>query len=238
MLRREFELCAETLQACEAAAAGGADRIELCAALGEGGVTPSRGLIRAVVAAIALPVHVLVRPRAGGFVYSDAEFAVMCADVEDALSLGAAGVVVGMLTASLAVDVARTREVVRLAHGEPVTFHRAFDMTADLGESLRLLMDAGVARVLTSGGEPNVDAGFASLERLAVFADGRVRIAAGGGVTLQNAARLAAVPGLDLHASLRPKVAAADGDPLWREGIEPEVSTDVVRAMAAIVHDK
>ena len=117
MLRREFELCAETLQACEAAAAGGADRIELCAALGEGGVTPSRGLIRAVVAATALPVHVLVRPRAGGFVYSDAEFAVICADVEDALSLGAAGVVVGMLTASLAVDVARTREVVRLAAG-------------------------------------------------------------------------------------------------------------------------
>ncbi len=235
-MTREFELCAETLQACAAASEGGADRIELCAALGEGGVTPSRGLLREALAAVRVPVHVLVRPRAGGFVYSAAEFRVMCQDVQDAVATGAAGVVVGVVTKDRTIHRDRMEELMQLATGRAVTFHRAFDQLHDLRSSLETLIDLGCARVLTSGGLPTVSEGFDSLTQLAQQAAGRIRVAAGGGVTLENAARLVAVPGLDLHASLRSKAAQSSvGDPLWQEHAR-EVSIDVIRGMRVSVH--
>jgi copper homeostasis protein len=234
-VRREFELCAETLEACEAAERGGADRIELCAALSEGGVSPSRGFLKAALARVTIPVHVLVRPRAGDFVFTDNEFAAMCDDVEDALALGAAGIVVGLLTADGAVDVERVARLVELAAGRPVTFHRAFDHVRDLASSLEMLIALGCSRVLTSGGAPHVMQGRESLERLCTQATGRIRIAAGGGVTLVNAASLLEIFGLDLHGSLRGSAAAFQGDALWapRAG---RVNEDDVRRMAALAH--
>jgi len=235
-LQRELEVCAETLQACEAANAGGADRIELCAALSEGGVTAGVGFLREAIAASTIPVHALVRPRSGGFVYSATEFRMACADAEMALSLGAAGIVVGMLTADGDVDVSQTAELIRIANGRPVTFHRAFDLARDLYESLRMVIDLGCSRVLTSGGQPTVMEGLEMLIELTEIAAGRIRIAAGGGVSLQNALLLAQVPGLDLHGSLRRKAKVeAVQDVLWQQ-MDARVHVEDVLAMAAIVH--
>lgn len=239
MQERELEICVETLQGCEVAVEGGADRIELCAALSEGGVTPSHGLIRAAVIASPLPVHVLIRPRSGNFVYSADEFQVMCADVEDAVELGAAGLVLGLLTRAGEVDRVRTAELVGRAGDRPVTFHRAFDQTQDLFTGLEALIDLGCSRILTSGGRQSVMGGFDTLRALTARAAGRIRIAAGGGVTLQNAVHLTGIKGLDLHASLRAKspAAAVAGDPLWSDtGVPDAVSAEAVRALGNIVH--
>ena len=214
----ELEICAEALQACRAATQGGADRIELCSALGEGGVTPSRGLLRSALQRSGLPLHVLIRPRAGNFIFSNEEFSVMCQDLEDALSLGAAGVVIGALTPQREVDRAQTKMLVRLAHGRPVTFHRALDQSSDVLEQLEVIIDLGCSRVLTSGGHPTVSQGLVMLERLIERASGRVRVAAGGGVTLEIASRLRNIEGLDFHASVRrhaPEDTSIVRDPLW-----------------------
>ena len=221
-----------------AASAGGADRIELCAALSEGGVTASLSFLREAVLTSLIPVHALIRPRGGGFVYSDAEFRIVCADLVDALSAGAAGIVVGVLTPDRRVDRERARELMRLADGKPVTFHRAFDRTADLLQSLAVLLDLGYDRILTSGGEPTVSEGYDTLLRLTLAAAGRIRIAAGGGVTLANATQFVRMNGLDLHASLRPKThLSPSGDPLWSEETEnANISVEAVRALSNIVH--
>ncbi len=239
---RELELCVETLQGCEAALAGGADRIELCAALDESGLTPSRGFQRVAFDTVAMPVHVLIRPRDGNFVYSDAEFRMMCLDVDDALAQGAAGVVVGVLTTESGIARDRLATLMRLAAGRPVTFHRAFDHTPDLPASLEILAEAGCDRILTSGGRPTVTEGLPTLRQLAAQAAGRLRIAAGGGVTMTNAPALIEVDGLDLHASLRTKMPGTPptaADPLWNEAAGPKaVSVDAVRKLSAMVHGR
>ncbi len=235
--RRELELCVETLQGCEAARDGGVDRIELCAALSEGGVTPSRGFLRAALEDSSVPVHALMRPRSGNFVYSAAEFRGLCADVEDALVSGAAGIVFGVVTADRRIDRTRTKELIRLAAGRSVTFHRGFDRTANLFDALESLIDLGCDRILTSGGRPTVSEGYETLAALVQRARGRIRIAAGGGVTLLNASRLMQIDGLDLHASLRPKAIAVDAmDPLWKEEDASRISADAVRTLREIVH--
>jgi copper homeostasis protein len=199
-----FEVCAETLEACVAAAAGGADRVELCSALSEGGLTPSHGLIQHAVERCALPVHVMIRPRAGDFVYSAEEIAIMRADIAHARRLGVAGVVLGVLDAAGCVDVAATRGLVELARPLQVTFHRAVDDTVDLHEALEDVIAAGCDRVLTSGGAADVMAGAAMLAELVRAARGRIEVAVGGGLRLDDAARLAQITGArQFHASLR-----------------------------------
>ncbi len=142
-----FELCAESIDACMAAAAGGANRIELCSALSEGGLTPSHGLIREAVVRSGLPVHVLLRPRGGDFVYTDAEFDVMLVDLEHLRLLGASGVVLGVLCCDGSVDAERTRELVKRAGPLDVTFNRAFDHTASLDQALEDVIALGCGRV-------------------------------------------------------------------------------------------
>jgi copper homeostasis protein len=233
-MRREFELCAETLEACAAAQAGGVDRIELCAALSEGGVSPSRGFVKAALLHVKTPIHVLVRPRSGNFVFTNDEFLAMCDDVKDALELGAAGFVVGLLTQEGEVAADRVARLVELAAGRPVTFHRAIDHARDISQSLETVIALGCSRILTSGGQPDVMQGRASLERLCAQAAGRIRIAAGGGVTLHNAALLLGIPGLDLHGSLRSSAGSFTGDALWSPA-PAQVNTDDVRSMVELV---
>ncbi|HEY2039940.1 MAG TPA: copper homeostasis protein CutC, partial [Edaphobacter sp.] len=153
-MRRDitFELCAETLQACFVAKEGGADRIELCSALSEDGLTPSHGLIRAAVEHSGLPVYVLLRPRSGDFLYSDKEFALMQDDLLHARSLGARGFALGILHPDATVDIERTRKLVELASPLEVTFHRAFDLVPSLNQALEDVIASGCGRVLTSGG--------------------------------------------------------------------------------------
>lgn len=208
MRRIIFELCAETVEACIAAREGGADRVELCSGLSEGGVTPSVGLMRAAVERSGLPVHVLIRPRGGDFVYTEREMDVMRSDIAYAKTVGAAGVVLGVLTPEGCVDVAATRELVELARPLEVTFHRAFDGTASLGEAFEEVMATGVDRLLTSGGREDVEAGVEMLADLVRRAEGRIAVAVGGGLRLENAASVAEGTGAThFHGSVRRRVA-------------------------------
>ncbi|WP_158789001.1 copper homeostasis protein CutC [Granulicella sp. L46] len=199
-----FELCAETIDACLAAREGGAHRIELCSGLSEGGITPSHGLILDAVERSGLPVHVLVRPRGGSFVYAASEIDVMRRDILHIKELGAAGAVFGILWPDGRVDVEATRALVQLARPLKVTFHRAFDATPSLPQALEDVITTGADRLLTSGGQPNVVAGSAALAELVRLAGDRIEIAIGGGLRLENAASLArATHAKHFHGSLR-----------------------------------
>jgi copper homeostasis protein len=199
-----FELCAETIDACLAARDGGAHRIEVCSGLSEGGITPSHALIRAAVERSGIPIHVLVRPRGGDFVYSAAEVEVMREDILHIKELGAAGVVLGMLRADGTVDMEGTRALVEIARPMEVTFHRAFDATQSVAQALEDVIATGADRLLTSGGQRDVVAGSSSLAELVMQAGNRIEIAVGGGLRLENAASLARETGaVHFHGSLR-----------------------------------
>ena len=180
------EAAVEDLESALAVARAGADRIELCVNLNEGGTTPSTGLTAAVVDGTHLPVFVLIRPRAGDFVYSDDEIELMSRDVETAGSIGAAGIVTGALTSDYAIDVEQTRALVKAAAGLPVTFHRAFDVTMSKSDALEQLIDLGVTRVLTSGGATTAMEGADVIAALADQARDRIAIIAGGGIREHN----------------------------------------------------
>jgi copper homeostasis protein len=216
-LRPTFELCAETLEACEAARLGGADRVELCVNLHLDGTTPPDAMIAAAVGTCGLPVHVLVRPEADDFVFRPAVFAWTRDEVVRTKELGAAGVVVGVLNADRTVAMDAMRELVELARPLPVEFHRAFDRTPDLSAALEDVIAAGCTRVLTSGGAPDVFAGAPVLDALVRQAAGRIEIAAGGGLRVSNAGALAkSWAGRHYHGSLG---GAADGVPALAERV-------------------
>ncbi|MGA9668747.1 MAG: copper homeostasis protein CutC [Terracidiphilus sp.] len=206
MMKFLFELCAENAEAAQAAQAGGADRIELCSLLSIGGVTPGADLIAETVAALSIPVHILIRPRGGDFVFSADEFVQMCRQIEHAKLAGSAGVAVGILLPNGSVDVERCSNLVKLARPMSVTFHRAFDETTDLRQALEDVIQTGVDCLLTSGGAPDVLTGAESIARLHNQARGRLEIMAGGGLKLANLAEVVRRTGVSyLHGSLSRK---------------------------------
>jgi copper homeostasis protein len=199
-----FEVCAESLEACLAAREGGADRIELCCALSEGGLTPSHALTGAAVQQSSLPVYTILRPRGGDFVYSDAEFALMQADLEHAQALNVSGFVAGVLRSDGSVDGDRMRRLVEQAAPFEMTFHRAFDVTANLEYALEDVIATGCRRLLTSGGAADVYTGAEKIRRLGEQAAGRIAIAVGGGLRLETAAEVARITGArQFHGSVR-----------------------------------
>lgn len=167
---------------CVEAEAGGADRIELCSALMLGGLTPSLGTLLEARAATALPIVSMVRPRAGGFCYTDREFATMLRDAEVAIEAGVQGLVFGVLTEDGQVDEPRCRELVTRAAGRDTVFHRAFDVVPDPIHALETLVKLGVTRILTSGRERQAVAGASVIRDLARQAAGRIDILPGGGI--------------------------------------------------------
>jgi copper homeostasis protein len=200
------EACLEDPASAVSAERAGAGSIELCSGLDEGGVTPSVGQIRAVRARIGTPLHVLIRPRAGDFVFDNAEEEVMLADIAEARRAGADGVVIGALSTGLRVHRGRTERLVAAAGPMRCTFHRAFDATPDLDASMGLLIELGVSRVLTSGGAATAVEGAAALARLQARWGERITILAGGGVRAGNAADLVRETGVrEVH--LGPRVA-------------------------------
>ena len=202
-----IEVCVDSVASALAAERGGAGRVELCSDLLEGGVTPSAGLIELVRARTSIGLQVMIRPRGGDFCYTPEEFETMKRDIIAAKKLGASGVVVGILGADGSVDIERTRELVELARPLNVTFHRAFDMSADLFRALESICATGADRLLTSGGKKTALEAVQQIARLVEAARGRVAIMACGGINNQNAASIIEQTGVrEIHVGLRSPV--------------------------------
>ena len=186
------EICVDSVAGVRAARAAGADRVELCTDLIEGGITPSRGMIRLARTVAGLKLHVIIRPRGGDFLFDDDEFAVMRSDIATAVEEGADGVVIGLLTAEGEIDAARSRELIALARPLSVTFHRAFDMTPDPFGALETLIALGVDRVLTSGQASSALEGLPLIADLVGRAGSRIAVMPGGGISERNIGRIVA----------------------------------------------
>ncbi|HKP15994.1 MAG TPA: copper homeostasis protein CutC [Gemmatimonadaceae bacterium] len=200
-MRILIEAAVETLDDALAAMAGGAERLELCADLDAGGTTPAHSLVANVLAQVSVPVLVMIRPRAGGFVYSRGELARMRDDIADAIDLGASGVVFGALDASGSIDVAATRELIAGARGRAVTFHRAIDETPDVLAAVETLASLGATRVLSSGAARSAIEGADTLAAMVERAGDALRVVAGGGVRAHNVAALVQRSGVrEVHA--------------------------------------
>jgi copper homeostasis protein len=198
-----LEIVAYSLASAKAAVRGGADRIELCENAAEGGVTPSLGTLEATKA-LGLPVHAMIRPRGGDFLYEPDEVAVMERDIDLALAAGVDGLVLGVLRPDATIDTDLCRRLVGRAAGRPVTFHRAFDWAADPFQALDDIMACGCRRVLTSGQAPNALSGAGRIAELVHRAGDDLIIMAGGGIVESHLAELVRVSGVrEVHGSFR-----------------------------------
>jgi copper homeostasis protein len=190
--RTTIEVCVETVAGALAAAAAGADRLELCSGLALGGLTPGPGLLLEVCERVGLPLVVLCRPRRGDFLYDSGDLATLGRDIDAARNAGAAAVALGVLRADGTIDASRTADLIARARPMEVCFHRAFDLTADQDAALETLMELGVDRVLTSGGENDVVQGLDRIAHLVTRAAGQLVILPGGGVSELNVRGLVA----------------------------------------------
>ncbi|GAC1640066.1 MAG: copper homeostasis protein CutC [Candidatus Acidiferrum sp.] len=198
-----LEITVESVSAAIAAERGGANRIELCADLSVGGLTPSEQLMRETRAAINIPIFAMIRPRAGNFVYSVQELSQIRNEIALAKSCGMDGLVFGILHADGTVDVERTRELVELSRPLPVTFHRAFDETPDLYAALESVISTGAMRILTSGGKPSAVAGAGVLADLVRAAANRITILPGAGISARNLPEIVRLTGAsEFHSGL------------------------------------
>jgi len=204
-----LEVCANSVTSALAAQDGGAVRVELCENLYEGGTTPSYGEIALARKLLHIKLYVLIRPRGGDFLYSDLEFEVMLADVKYCVEAGCDGIVVGVLDADGAVDKARCAELIGLAKraGLGVTFHRAFDVCADMYQAMEDVIELGCERILTSGGKSMAMEGANTIAHLVEKAAGRIKIMPGSGVSEKNVHDLVNFTKVDeVHSSARIRV--------------------------------
>lgn len=199
------EVCVDSYDTAVAAAKSGATRIELCASLAEGGLTPPYSLMQKVCHDVNLPVHIMIRPRSGDFLYNHNEFELMKADVANAISAKAAGVVFGILNADGSVDILKCRTLIELAKPLKVTFHRAFDMTVDPFLSLEEIITLGVNNLLTSGQRQVAEDGLEMIRELVKRANNRLTVMAGGGVNSGNVLLLGEAGVKAFHFTCRKK---------------------------------
>lgn len=212
-MTKQLEICCGDIASVLAAKEGGANRIELCSGLSEGGLTPSIGLIHSAVDSGIEQINVLIRPRPGDFLYSDTEVALMENDIRDAIYAGATGVVIGVLTPDGDVDMdtnSKLISVAREAAGKVglknlnITFHRAFDVSRDPEASLKNIIALGCNCLLTSGAAPSAVKGLPLISKLVNQADGKILIMAGSGINPSNAAEIIAATGVKaIHATAR-----------------------------------
>jgi copper homeostasis protein len=194
------EACVATVASALAAESAGAGRLELCANLVEGGVTPSIGMLMGVRERVRLPLFVLIRPRGGDFLFDGDEREVMLRDIAEAGARGADGVVIGALDPEGGVDEALTRRLAEAARPMQVTFHRAFDLVREPARELETLIGLGIERVLTSGQAPSALLGSEAIAALVAQGAGRITIMAGGGINEANAARIVRETGIrEIH---------------------------------------
>ena len=203
-MKFELEVIAFDILSCKLAADNGADRIELCANPHEGGTTPSYGMMKAARKSTRIQVFPIIRPRGGDFLYSNEEFEAMKDDIKAAQDIGCEGVVIGILNKDGGIDLEKSQELVDLAKGMEVTFHRAFDRVKDPISSLEQIIAIGCKRILSSGLMPTAMEGNATLKKLVSHADGRIKIMPGSGVRAENIIQLAKDTGATcFHSSAR-----------------------------------
>ena len=213
MKREDFmvEICANGVESCLAAQEGGADRVELCAGIPEGGTTPSYGEIKVARRVLTTTrLHVIIRPRGGDFLSTDLEVERMAEDIAMCHQLGVDGVVFGCLNADGTFDLEKNRYLIDCSRGMSVTCHRAFDRAVNPEQALEDVIALGFDRILTSGQQPKAEQGIDLLARLNRQADGRIILMAGSGVTEQNIRRIREATGLnEFHFSGRESVDSA-----------------------------
>lgn len=233
-----LEVCVDTIVGAEAAARGGAVRIELCTALSEGGLTPSVGLMQAA-AQLAIPVFAMIRPRSGLFDFSPAEMQIMLKDIAVAKAAGLAGVVLGVQNIDGSLNVPHMAKLMQAAEGLGTTLHRVIDVVPDpllaIDQAIELCMD----RVLTSGGAPTAVEGQAMIAQMVTRANGRLSVMPGSGVNVSNVKDLLTHTGAsEAHASCALPV---QGDPAFSNfdppGGRKETDETCVRQMVATVQD-
>jgi copper homeostasis protein len=201
-----IEIATSDFTTTKSAVEGGADRIELCANLAEGGTTPSYGTIKKCRETFAVSLYPIIRPRGGDFLYTTEEFEIMLQDVKLYKQLGCDGVVIGLLGADGSIDIKRTAALIEAAYPLGITFHRAFDRCKDPFVALEQLIEIGCERILTSGQKPSVADGIELVAKLNTAAGGRIIIMPGSGVRKENIQLLAEKTGcLEFHSSLRGK---------------------------------
>ncbi len=204
MTRPLLEIASNSLGSALAAQAGGADRVELCANLNEGGTTPSHGTIAVTRDRLKIPLYALIRPRTGDFCYDDADVEAMLRDIETCVALGCDGVVIAALDVEGDIDIATCRTLIAAAGALGVTFHRAFDAVRDPSRALETIIDLGCARVLTSGGEATALAGVQRIADFVERAGSRLVVMAGAGINATNVREVVARSHVDeVHASAR-----------------------------------
>jgi len=197
-----LEICVDSVESAIIAQESGADRIELCCALTEGGLTPGYGLIKSVMCNTSIPVNVLIRPRGADFLYTDKEIDIMRKDIEMCGELGINGVVLGLLNADGSVDVERSAMLAEFARPMSVTFHRAFDVCADPLKALNDIINTGAERLLTSGQKPTAMEGAVLIKELIEKAAGKIIVMPGGGINENNIEEIAKVTGAtEFHLS-------------------------------------
>ncbi len=231
-----LEIAANSLASALAAQEGGADRIELCENLGEGGTTPSHGTLSMARDKLRIPIYALIRPRGGDFLYDETELECMRRDIEHCVRLGCDGVVIGALDADGNVDMAACKQLAAAAGTLGITFHRAFDAARDRAQALRDILAIGCERVLTSGAANDALTGAAAIAETVRSGEGRIRVMAGAGVTVENIREIAQRSGAhEFHASARSlRNSAMRHRQQGLSGLEPErMQTDaaVVRAL-------
>ena len=202
MATNRLEIIAYCIEACQIASSAGADRIELCDNPGDGGTTPSFGMVAKALEISGIPVFPMIRPRGGDFLYSDLEFDIMLSDVQAFRSLGCQGVVLGLLNADGTVDETRTKRLVEAAGNMAVTFHRAFDRVNDQMEALESVIRCGCRRILTSGGFPTAPEGMHQIKDLQSQASERIIIMPGSGIRSSNIRQVLETTGcFEVHSS-------------------------------------
>ncbi|HHT7855597.1 copper homeostasis protein CutC [Pasteurella multocida] len=198
----KLEVCIDNIESAIIAENAGADRLEICSSLALGGLTSSYSLIKNVINIVNIPCYIMIRPRAGDFLFSTQEVNMMLDDIRLAKQLGAQGIVIGALTKHADIDLSVCETLIQAAEGLGVTFHRAFDLCRDPVTSLEQLIQLGCERVLTSGQKASAVEGQPLIKQLVSQASNRIRIMAGAGINAQNAALLVKNTGItELHLS-------------------------------------
>jgi copper homeostasis protein len=242
MMSFKLEICCFNLSSALIAQEAGADRVELCASPSEGGTTPSLGVIRTARERLHIDLYPIIRPRGGDFLFSDTEFRIMEQDVVLCREAGCNGVVIGLLLADGSVDKERCARLVELAYPLGVSFHRAFDWTADPFQALETIIDIGCERILSSGQCPTAPEGAGLLRDLVQRADQRIAIMPGSGVRAANIAALAQNTGAqEYHSSARVNIAgdmkftsATMGDDQWVVMADPGEIRGMIANLAGL----